>query len=71
MRFNLLVGALFASAMLRARVFSTDVVRAPRFLTVTRNWQRLQAGKFKSDPTFPEFVAQVQTAKRQKMSMVR
>jgi hypothetical protein len=29
-----------------------------------RNWWRLQAGRFKDDPTFPDFVAQVQAARR-------
>jgi hypothetical protein len=29
-----------------------------------RNWWRLQAGRFKGDATFPEFVAQVQAARR-------
>jgi hypothetical protein len=30
-----------------------------------RNWWRTQAGRFKDDPTFPEFVARVQAARRQ------
>jgi len=30
-----------------------------------RNWWRLQAGRFKDDPTFAEFVAQVQAARKQ------
>jgi len=29
-----------------------------------RNWWRLQAGRFKDDPTFPDFVAQVQAARK-------
>jgi hypothetical protein len=29
-----------------------------------RNWWRLQAGRFKSDPSFPEFVAEVQASRR-------
>lgn len=29
-----------------------------------RNWWQLQAGRFKDDPTFPEFVAQVQAARK-------
>ena len=29
-----------------------------------RNWWRVQAGRFKDDPTFSEFVAQVQAARR-------
>jgi hypothetical protein len=29
-----------------------------------RNWWRLQAGRFKDDPTFDQFVAQVQAARK-------
>jgi len=29
-----------------------------------RNWWRLQAGRFKADPTFSEFVAKVQEARK-------
>jgi hypothetical protein len=38
-------------------------IRKPAAAT-PRNWWRLQAGRFKNDPTFPEFVAQVQAARR-------
>jgi hypothetical protein len=36
--------------------------RAP--LPTPRNWWRLQAGRFKDDPTFSDFVAQVQAARK-------
>jgi hypothetical protein len=29
-----------------------------------RNWWKVQAGRFKNDPTFAEFIAQVQAARR-------
>jgi len=29
-----------------------------------RNWWRIQAGRFKNDPTFSDFVAQVQAARK-------
>jgi beta-phosphoglucomutase-like phosphatase (HAD superfamily) len=38
---------------------------ASRHRTPTpRNWWHLQAGRFKDDPTFPDFVTQVQAARR-------
>jgi hypothetical protein len=33
-------------------------------LPTPRNWWRLQAGRFKKDPTFPDFVSQIQAARR-------
>ena len=33
-------------------------------IPTTRNWWRVQSGAFRDDPTFPEFVAQVQAARR-------
>jgi hypothetical protein len=39
---------------------------APKSLKPTpRNWWKLQAGRFKNDTSFSEFVAQVQAARRQ------
>jgi crotonobetainyl-CoA:carnitine CoA-transferase CaiB-like acyl-CoA transferase len=39
--------------------------QASRRPTLTaRNWWKAQAGRFRDDPTFPEFVAQVQAARR-------
>jgi hypothetical protein len=40
----------------------TPAARAP--IAIPRNWWRLQAGRFKDDPTFPDFVAQVQAARK-------
>jgi hypothetical protein len=37
-------------------------IRKP--VPTSRNWWRLQSGRFKNDPTFPDFVAQVQAARR-------
>jgi hypothetical protein len=30
-----------------------------------RNWWNLQSGRFKTDPTFADFVAQIQAARKQ------
>jgi hypothetical protein len=37
----------------------------PATKVTPRNWWRVQAGRFKDDPTFPDFVARVQAARRQ------
>ena len=50
-----------------ATLFSLDALttasRKPP--TTPRNWWRLQAGRFKKDPTFSDFVAQIQAARKQ------
>jgi len=38
---------------------------ANREQATPRNWWKLQAGRFKNDPTFAEFVGQVQIARKQ------
>ena len=35
-----------------------------RPIATSRNWWKLQSGAFRDDPTFPEFVAQVQAARK-------
>lgn len=49
-----------------ASLQSLDALKptAREALPTPRNWWRLQAGRFKKDPTFPDFVAQVQAARR-------
>ena len=49
-----------------ASLNSLDALNPPARepLPTPRNWWRLQAGRFKKDPSFPEFVAQVQAARR-------
>jgi len=42
---------------------ATAQKRAAQKIT-PRNWWRLQAGRFKDDPTFADFVAQVQAARK-------
>lgn len=49
-----------------ATLISLDAV-APTHRTSTptpRNWWHLQAGRFKGDPTFADFVARVQAARK-------
>jgi hypothetical protein len=42
-----------------------EVKRASHTPTVTsRNWWKIQGGRFREDPTFNEFVAQVQAARK-------
>jgi hypothetical protein len=49
-----------------ATLNSLDALNPPtrKALPNPRNWWRLQAGRFKDDPTFPDFVAQVQATRK-------
>ena len=50
------------AATLNSLEASTPDSRTPA--PMPGNWWRLQAGRFKDDPTFPDFVAQVQAARK-------
>jgi ketosteroid isomerase-like protein len=50
----------FADSLLMLNALKQPVRAKP----TPRNWWRLQAGRFKDDPTFPHFVAKVQAARK-------
>jgi hypothetical protein len=52
----------FAQSLKSPEVSTSDGGQ-PR--ATARNWWRAQAGRFKDDPTFGEFVARAQAARRQ------
>jgi hypothetical protein len=51
----------FAATLLALDAFASP--RRPSTPT-PRNWWRLQSGRFKDDPTFADFVADVQAARK-------
>jgi len=48
-----------------AALNNLDVSGSKSTLPTPRNWWKLQAGRFKNDPTFADFVAQVQASRKQ------
>jgi len=47
-----------------ATLTSLDALTPAARAATKHHWWRLQAGRFRDDPTFPDFVAQVQAARK-------